>query len=109
MNLDLKAFQEKVVVPIIIVMVTSLGAWILQIDRSVAENKKEIEFSAEQKQAIKDLLEAAQATQGSLVQQQHEIEKQLIELQVNQRGFKEDVAEIKSQTRQILQAIQREQ
>lgn len=107
MTTPYQRFQEKIIVPVLVAGMLGVAGWMVQIDRSVASNGKEIEFSEEQKAEIKKLLEAAQATQGALVKQQHEIEKQLIELQINQKGFQEDVGDIKQQTQQILDAVKR--
>ena len=105
MAMDYRAVQDKVVIPLLIVMVTGIGTWALNIDRTVAENSKDIEFTQDEKTAIKNLLEAAQAKQDVMTQQTHDIEKQMIEIRMTQEGFDEDITEIKDQTKLILEAL----
>lgn len=103
--MEYRMVQEKVIIPLLLLLVSGLGAWAVGIDRSVAENSKDIEFTQDEKTAIKQLLEAAQAKQNVMTQQTHEIEKQMIEIRMTQEGFDEDIDEIKDQTRLILEAL----
>lgn len=103
--MEYRMVQDKIIIPLLLMLVSGLGAWAVNIDRSVAENSKDIEFTQDEKTAIKQLLEAAQAKQNVMTQQTHEIEKQMIEIRMTQEGFDEDIDEIKDQTRLILEAL----